>query len=129
MPLANVTSRSLGWLLVVLLVITFSLGALLTQTLNERNEVKQALKDAKQELKQEKAETDLQKGNFNGCLGSLAEINKGIADNAEKTRRASELAQELASSSMSQLPSLIKQDRSLAAQPEAATTWLKGLFQ
>lgn len=129
MPLTMLTSKTTGWLLVVLLVITFSLGALLTMTIVRQNEIKQSLKDTKQELKDEKAESKRQEGNFNGCLGSLAEINQAIAKNAADAQQSSLDSKTLATNSMAKLPSLIQQDRTLAAQPAAATQWLKDLFR
>lgn len=129
MPLTMITSKTTGWLLVVLLVITFALGALLTLTIQDRNLVKQTLKETKQELKQEKAESQRQEGNFNGCLGALGQINQAIAKNAADAQQSNVEARALATSSMAQLPKLIRQDRTLAAQPATATQWVKGLFR
>lgn len=128
MPL-NLTNKTAGWLLVVLLVITFSLGALLTITISARNELKENLNEVKKELKDERQESQRQESNFNGCLGALGEINKSIAENALKASQDQQVATDAATSSLGRLPTLIQQDRQLAAKPEAANAWLKDLFK
>lgn len=129
MPLTPITSKTAGWLLVVLLIITFSLGAMLTMVVQERNQVKQVLKETKQELKQEKAESQQKENNFNGCVGQLSQLQQKLASQAEDAKGASDKALLAASDTMAKLPTLIKKDRTGTAKPAEATAWLKGLFQ
>lgn len=129
MPLTSITSKTAGWLLVVLLVITFALGAMLTMVVQDRNQVKQVLKETKQELRKEKAESQQQEQNFNGCVGKLSQLQQNLAGQAQQAKEKSDEALLVASNTMAKLPTLIKQDRAVTAKPAEATAWLKGLFQ
>lgn len=121
--------KTMGWLLVVLLITTFSFGALSVLMYQRQTEIKRDLKDTKKELKQQKEETSEQEAKFNSCLGSIAQINKGISDNALAAARSEKSAQTLASSTMANLPTMIKKDRDTGQQPTAATAWVRDLFQ
>lgn len=127
--LSTISFKTMGWLLVILLVTTFSFGMLSVVMYQNQTEIKKTLKETKKALKDEKAETQDKAKQLSGCLGSIAQINQGIADNALAAKLKEDLSVGLASSAMAQLPTLIQKDREVDPQPEAATTWLRNLFQ
>lgn len=121
--------KTMGWLLIVLLITTFCFGALSVVMYQNQTEIKQTLKDTKKALKEEKDEAQDKQNQLNGCLGSIAQINQGIADNALAASLKEATAQGLASTTMAQLPTLIQKDKQLGQQPAAATAWVRDLFQ
>lgn len=121
--------KTMGWLLVILLVTTFSFGALTVVMYQRQTEIKQTLKETKKALKDEKAETEDKDKQLSGCLSSIAQINQGIADNALAAKLNEDLSLGLASTAMAQLPTLIQKDKQVSQQPAAATAWVRGLFQ
>lgn len=127
--ISTLLSKNLGWLLVILLVTTFSFGALTVVMYQRQTEIKQTLKETKKALKEEKDEKEDKSKQLSGCLGSIAQINQGIADNALAAKLKEDLSQGLASAAMAQLPALILKDRQVDPQPAAATTWIRNLFQ
>lgn len=129
MPFTKLGAGTTGWLLVILLVITFSLGALLTMTITERNRIKADLKEVKQELRDEKGESKLQKDNFNGCLGQLELVNKAVAEQSLASVESNKQSNLVVNDKLAQLPTLIRKDHASAAKPAAANAWLQELFR
>lgn len=127
--LSALSLKTMGWLLVILLVTTFSFGALTVVMYQRQTEIKQTLKETKKALKDEKAETEDKDKQLSGCLSSIAQINQGIADNALAAKLNEDLSLGLASTAMAQLPTLIQKDKQVSPQPAAATAWVRGLFQ
>lgn len=122
MLLTNLKSTTTAWLLAILLIITFSLGALLTLTMQERNRIKEALKETKQELKVEKSNTA-------GCLTQVYQLNQGIAEQALKAAETNKYGEAAATATLAKLPALIRKDQASPASPVVATNWVKDLFQ
>lgn len=127
--ISTLLSKNLGWLLVILLVTTFSFGSLTVLMYQRQTEIKQTLKDTKKALKEEKDQVQDKAKQLNGCLGSIAQINQGIAENALAAKLKEDLSLGLASTAMAQLPALIQKDKQVNPQPAAATAWVRDLFQ
>lgn len=127
--LSALSLKTMGWLLVILLVTTFSFGALTVVMYQRQTEIKQTLKETKKALKDEKAETEDKDKQLSGCLSSIAQINQGIADNALAAKLNEDLSQGLASAAIAQLPKLIEKDKKIDPEPAAASSWIKGLFR
>lgn len=127
--ISTLLSKNLGWLLVILLVTTFSFGSLTVLMYQRQTEIKQTLKDTKKALKEEKDQVQDKDKKLSGCLSSIAQINQGIAENALAAKLKEDVSISLASTTMAQLPTLIQKDRQVDPQPAAATTWLRNLFQ
>lgn len=127
--ISTLLSKNLGWLLVILLVTTFSFGSLSVLMYQRQTEIKQTLKETKKALKEEKDQAKDKQEQLSGCLSSIAQINQSIADNALAAKLKEDVSIGLASTAMAQLPTLIQKDRQVDPQPAAATTWLRNLFQ
>lgn len=124
MPLTRIS----GLVIAILLVISVSIGALLTITINERNTARASLKETKQKLDDEKKEADKSEASFRGCLGQLGNLNQYIADQSAVNEEAAALATKRAEQGLAKLPELIKSDRLSGAQPAHASLWVKDLF-
>lgn len=127
--LSALSLKTMGWLLIVLLITTFCFGALSVVMYQNQTEIKQTLKDTKKALKEEKEETKDKEKQLGGCLASVAQLNQGIAENALAASLKETAAQGLASSAMAQLPALIQKDKQVGQEPAAATSWVRNLFQ
>lgn len=127
--LSAISMKTMAWLLLVLLATTFSFGALTVVMYQRQTENKETLRDVRDALLKEEGTVKEKEKALNGCLGSLGEINKGIADNARNSAMLDAQRQDLASSQMSHLPTLIKKDRQMSQKPAAATAWVKDLLQ
>lgn len=121
--------KTLGWLLLVLLVTTFSFGALTVVMYQRQTENKETLRDVREALLKEEGAVKEKEKALNGCLGAIRDINQSIAENAQQATLLDQQRQSLASSHIGHLPALIQKDRQISKKPAAATAWVKELLQ
>jgi hypothetical protein len=119
-----------------LLIITFSMGILLVQTVGERNVIKTSLENANTKIKEQDGkikektkEADNNLESFNGCQAQQIINNKRAVEEALAQAEFDRLSSGRADQQLSALPELIDQDRLAAAQPKAASIWLQSLFK
>lgn len=119
-----------------LLIIAFSLGILLTQTVGDRNMIKTNLENANSKIKEQdgkiKDKTQEAKNNldsFNGCQAVLLDQSRKNSDEALARAEMDRIANERANGQLATLPELISKDKLAAAQPKAASQWLQSLFK
>jgi len=124
------------WVMIMLLLITFSMGILLSVTMGERDLAQSNLRNAESTLKMkdktiEEKESKIQARDIevSGCLGQIQQLNQGIADHALEQLKRDVDRNEKAEQAMATLPRLIAADRELAATPALTNAWLQNLFQ
>ena len=124
------------WVIVGLVLVTFSLGMLLVITIGDRNLIQSNLQNAETNLKlkdkkigEQEKKISTKETEISGCLGQIENLNKAIAeqqlaalDNDGKQNHAAE-------KEMDTLPAAIATDRGLAATPLLTTIWMQNLFK
>lgn len=124
------------WVIVSLVLVTFSLGMLLVITIGDRNLIQSNLQNAETNLKlkdkkigEQEKKISTKETEISGCLGQVENLNKAIAeqqlaalDNDGKQNHAAE-------KEMDTLSGAIATDRELAATPLLTTIWMQNLFK
>lgn len=124
------------FLVLGLLLLTFSLGLSLAVVIGERNTARAtataaaaALKEKTKEANEKQTELDGKAIELTGCFSSLQIVNQAVTEAAAQAKAADQRRSASSSAEMAALPSSIIADRQASATPAATNAWLQELMK
>lgn len=124
------------FLVLGLLLLTFSLGLSLAVVIGERNTARAtaaaaaaALKEKTKEAAEKQTELDGKAVELTGCFSSLQVVNQAITEASARAKEADDRRSASSAAEMASLPSSIIADRQASATPAATNAWLQELMK